>query len=90
MALEAVRQVAIDAGGTVKKFAIKGLSIVSPIILADDDIVETLFNLRAVHSSSGNASGKWFDFDITSANADGSWSEHASGHVTYDSAETGK
>ena len=88
MAFEAVRQVAADAGDAAQKFIIQGMTIVSPIIFSDDDIVETVFDMRAVDGSSSiQHATKWFDFRISSITTDGKWSEHVSGSIA--SVKTG-
>ena len=84
MALEAVAQMAMDAGTTPAKFSIRNVLIVNPIVFSGDDVVETLLNLWYTEKTSTQGQNRSFKFKVSSVHGHGKWLEHASGTITYD------
>ncbi len=84
MALEAVAQMAMDAGTAPTKFSIQDVSIVNPIVFSGDNVVETFLNLWYTDDTSAQGQNRSFKFKIGSVHGNDKWSEHASGIIRYD------
>ncbi|KAI5241413.1 ketoacyl-synt-domain-containing protein [Aureobasidium subglaciale] len=81
MAIEAVTQSAQFAGAVVSGYIIQHLSIKTPLVIASEGEVETLFDLHLASGSTSRGSHNTFDFNLSSVSADDGWTEHAAGRI---------
>ncbi|KAI5202137.1 ketoacyl-synt-domain-containing protein [Aureobasidium subglaciale] len=81
MAIEAVTQSAELSGAVVSGYTIQHLSIKTPMVIALEGEVETLFDLHLAGGSTSQGNRNTFDFNLSSASADDGWTEHAAGRI---------
>jgi hypothetical protein len=83
MAIEAVRQRALDMNLSIDGYDLRQISVSQALVIPEPSgQVEAMFCMKPYPESTRSSSGTWHEFFVYSASGTGEWVEHCRGHIS--------
>ncbi|KAJ0295368.1 hypothetical protein COL516b_012632 [Colletotrichum fioriniae] len=86
MAMEAVSQIneTSDSPVIIDSYVFRGVAIQQALVTPDDDSgIEVLLNMRSSNLGNGEASKRWWDFNVSSVSTEGHRKNHMAGSISF-------
>lgn len=89
LAIEAVAQMSSQQPDIPSSYKLQNVKISTAIVLTDESETDMMFEMRATQGHILMES-RWFSFTVSSVNASGEWTEHATEMVITEMSDHGK